>query len=236
MDPEYPVNERVFILKEDETFGPFEVGEILEKLDQGIFRYEDVCLREGADETERLHQILDWDESEKGSAGSSTEISEVPPGTAGAAKDPASRPNSSSRVLYHGHRSMVTFPLAFCGLVGGIIGAIWLYPTDPAFTFSGVAIAILSLGYLSLMRYTREYFITEKRVELVTGLIARSSKEVRIADIRAVNISCRGIPGMIGVGTVDFFTIGDRPEVSFTQAWAAKEIKALVRRLQDSTP
>jgi len=141
----------------------------------------------------------------------------------------------SNKPLYHGHRSMVTFPLAFIGLVGGSISAVWLYSTDPAFTFVGITIAILSLAYLSLMRYTREYFITEKRVELVSGLIARSSKEVRITDIRAVNISCEGLPGMIGVGTVDFFTIGDNPEVSFSHAWAAKEIKSLVRKLQDSS-
>lgn len=230
------MNERIFVLKGDDTLGPFEIDEILVKLDEGTLGLDDVCLREDAGETERLRQILDWEESE---------TSLIP-------KDDHSRfqndkidsreedhdtspPLRAAKPLYHGHRSIVTFPLAFLGLIGGIIGAVWLYPTAPAFTIAGIMIAVLSLAYLSLMRYTREYFITEKRIELVTGLVARSSKEVRINDIRAVNISCNGLAGMIGVGTVDFFTIGDSPEVSFSNAWAAKEIKSLVRKLQDST-
>lgn len=236
MDSDYPVNERIFILKGDDRLGPFEIDEILEKLDEGMLGLDDVCLREGAGETERLRQILDWEEPEP--ARIATDHSSPHPDDENDAEyeeEGAPPQRRSNKPLYHGHRSMVTFPLAFPGLVGGSIGAVWLYPADPAFTFAGITIAVLSLAYLSLMRYTREYFITEKRIELVTGLIARSSKEVRITDIRAVNISCKGFAGMIGVGTVDFFTIGDSPEVSFSHAWAAKEIKSLVRKLQDSS-
>lgn len=236
MDSDYPVSERVFVLKEDRTIGPFEIDEILEKLDSGELSYDDVCLREGAGETERLRQILDWDEPTPLFDGSVPGESFATPQAPAPETDPPPEPVrvGSSRPLYHGYRSIVTFPLSFLGLVGGLVGAVWLYPAGAAYTFFGIALAVLSLVYLSLMRYTREYFITEKRVELVTGLIARSSKEVRIADIRAVNVSCEGIAGMIGVGNVDFFTIGDNPEVSFTDAWAAKEIKTLVRRLQDA--
>ena len=97
-----------------------------------------------------------------------------------------------------------------------------------------VSVSIIALVYLSVMRYEKEYFITQKRVELVTGLFARSSKEVLIADLKAVNITCKGLTGMIGIGQVDFFTTGDLPEVSFPRAWAAKEIKSLVRKLQDA--
>lgn len=236
MDSDYPVNERIFVLKEDRTIGPFEIDEILEMLDSGELSYDDVCLREGAGETERLRQILDWDEPEpvpNAPFQDDTAEPEKPPAPE-TDRPPGTARGASSRPLYHGYRSIVTFPLAFLGLVGGVVGAVWLYPASAAYSFLGIALAVLSLAYLSLMRYTREYFITEKRVELVTGLIARSSKEVRIADIRAVNVSCEGIAGMIGVGNVDFFTIGDNPEVSFTDAWAAKEIKTLVRQLQDA--
>ncbi|MEM1442702.1 MAG: hypothetical protein AAGF67_10190, partial [Verrucomicrobiota bacterium] len=64
MEPNYPVRERIYVLKDDESLGPFWIDELLEKLEAGEFRYDDVCLREGAGETERLRQILDWEEPE----------------------------------------------------------------------------------------------------------------------------------------------------------------------------
>ncbi|NLT72556.1 MAG: PH domain-containing protein, partial [Verrucomicrobiaceae bacterium] len=74
---------------------------------------------------------------------------------------------------------------------------------------------------------------TPRRIEKITGLLARSSQEVRIEDIRAINVTCRGLIGILGIGTVDFFTTGDTAEVSFHQIWAAQKVKTLVRRLQD---
>jgi uncharacterized membrane protein YdbT with pleckstrin-like domain len=119
------------------------------------------------------------------------------------------------------------------GLVGGLVGAFWTFSIDLRL-MAGFAIAfIASLAYLTLMRYTCEYFVTPKRVELEKGLIAKSSNEVRIADIRAINVTCVGLSGIMGIGSVDFFTTGDDPEVTFRDVWAAKKVKILVRQLQD---
>lgn len=232
MNSGYPVNEKIYILKGDETLGPFEIDEILEGLEQGELGYDDVCLREGAGETERLRQILDWDEQH---SSSTPPLEERTNQEEDDFSETEEEHTISRAPLYHGHRSIITFPLPLFGVVGGIVGAIWLFPADGLFTLGGILIAVFSLGYLSLTRYTREYFITARRIELVTGLIARSSKEVRIVDVRAVNVTCDGLPGIFGVGKVDFFTIGDNPEVSFTEVWAAKEVKTLVRKLQDSS-
>jgi uncharacterized membrane protein YdbT with pleckstrin-like domain len=125
--------------------------------------------------------------------------------------------------------------LSFLGLVGGVIGVIWLYPIDFKLMLACLVMAGLSLSYLSLMKFTCEYFITPKRIEVEKGLIAKSSNEVRISDIRAINVTCTGFIGILGVGSVQFFTTGDEPEVTFQDIWAAKEVKKLVRRLQDST-
>ena len=76
--------------------------------------------------------------------------------------------------------------------------------------------------------------MTGRRIEVVKGLIARSSNEVLISDVRAINVTCSGLIGAIGVGTIDFFTVGDEPEVTFRKVWAAKKVKSLVRQLQDS--
>lgn len=232
MDSTFPIDEEILVLKGEERLGPFNIDEILLRIENGELAYDDVCLRQGADETERLRDILDWDEVTPKST--AFEKGADPENNSEDRSDPVEPTGPARRPLYHGHRSIVTFPLTLAGLVGGVIGGIWLYPTDFLFTIAGITVSAFSLAYLSLVRYTREYFITEKRVELVTGLIARSSKEVRIADIRAVNISCDGVAGMIGVGTVDFYTIGDNPEVTFTDAWKANQIKSLVRKLQDS--
>ena len=92
----------------------------------------------------------------------------------------------------------------------------------------------MGLVYLSFLRFTQDYHIMPRRVEVITGLIARSSNEVRIVDIRSINVTCRGISGLMGIGTVDFFTSGDQPEVTFRQIWAANRVKLLVRKLQDT--
>ena len=129
---------------------------------------------------------------------------------------------------------MLSQPLPFLGLLGGIVAAIWLYPIGLKFTFGASAVAIFSLTSLSFTRFTNEYFVTGRRIEIVKGLVARSSNEVRISDVRAINVTCSGLTGAMGVGTVDFFTAGNEPEVTFRKVWAAKKVKSLVRRLQDS--
>lgn len=239
MSEDFPVKERIFVLEYDEALGPFTVDEILAHIDTGRFDYNAVCLREGALETERLRDLLDWSEEESRPGKSEPdsgpgeeddfceeEMTEEPEGE-------SSLP--PSEILYRGNRSIVTFPLCMIGLVGGAVGAVWLFSIDIRFAVVCIAAFLSSLAYLTLMRFTCEYFVTPRRVELEKGLIAKSSNEVRIADIRAINVTCVGLSGIIGVGTVDFFTTGDDPEVTFRDVWAAKEVKKLVRRLQDES-
>jgi len=230
MPGNYPVDGPIRVLKDAESLGPFSVDEILDHLESGELQPDDVCLREGALECERLRDILDWDTEETAPSQQRSEPADEP------SSDSEAIPGGPARVdavLYHGHPSILTNPLALLGLVGGVVGGAWLYAIDGRFTVVCLLVALLSLAFLSLMRYLREYQITPRRVEQTTGLIARSSQEVRIDDIRAINAVCRGLPGMIGVGTVDFFTTGDDPEVSFRGVWAARRVKTLVRRIQD---
>jgi uncharacterized membrane protein YdbT with pleckstrin-like domain len=138
------------------------------------------------------------------------------------------------RLLYAGHPSIASSPFALFFVVGGITGGVWLYVIDPVFTLAGIGLALLGMAYLSFMRFTQDYRITPRRIEVITGFLARSSNEVRIEDIRAINVTCRGFTGIVGIGTVDFFTSGDAAEVSFRKIWAAQKVKTLVRRLQDT--
>ncbi len=236
MDDAYPVEEGVFILKEGRRMGPFEIDELLDGLEEGEFSYDDICLREGATECERLKDVLDWEKSVPLRSRHSRSVDPSglnPPSPLreAGALDPFA---DGDTLLYAGHPSIMSSPLALFCLVTGVTGGIWLFPIDPTFTAAGIGISLLGLVYLSFMRFTQDYQIMPKRIEMITGLFARSSKEVRIEDIRSINVSCRGLTGMLGIGTVDFFSTGDLPEVSFKQIWAATRVKALVRRLQDA--
>ncbi len=223
-----PLDENVFLLKNSRKVGPFSIDELLDGLESGEFTGDDICLREGETECERLRDVLDWD-SELPSGGSvygksgfrETEFREelLP---------------DASALLYAGHPSILCSPIALSSLVVGMTAGAWLYPVDATYTVAGIGVALMGLVYLSFLRFTQDYHIMPRRVEVITGLIARSSNEVRIVDIRSINVTCRGISGLMGIGTVDFFTSGDQPEVTFRQIWAANRVKLLVRKLQDT--
>ena len=70
MSEDFPVKEQIVVLENDEALGPFSVDEILAHIDAGRFDYSAVCLREGALETERLRDLLDWGDEENRSAAS----------------------------------------------------------------------------------------------------------------------------------------------------------------------
>jgi hypothetical protein len=237
MDDGYPVEESVYVLKEGRKLGPFDIENLFDGLEEGAFTYDDICLREGATECERLRDILDWERARpSGPRRPSGSLPETEPLKSSEAddEDDDSIFIDGERLLYAGHPSIASSPLALFFVVGGITGGIWLYALDLVFTAAGFGLALLGLAWLSFMRFTQDYRITPRRIEVITGFLARSSNEVRIEDIRAINVTCRGFTGMIGIGTVDFFTSGDSAEVTFRKIWAATKVKALVRRLQDT--
>ena len=239
MESGYPVDDEFFVLKGDERLGPFLIDELLEGLDEGFFSYDDVCLRSGAAECERLREILDWEKPETTEDPedfeddySDEEDEAVAPDEESASGNPPSL--SPSAILYAGHPSILNSPGSILAIMAGFAGGVWIYATNPWLTLFGFLAGILALVNLSLIRFTSDYHITPKRIEVTKGLITRSSNEVRIQDIRAINVSCRGLRGVLGIGTVDFFTAGDDPEVTFEQVWAARKVKILVRRIQDT--
>ena len=241
----YPVDDEIYVLKGGRRLGPFTVENLLDGLESGDFSEDDICLRPGATDLERLRDLLDWeDEPEAGKADEPNEedLAEEfdEEETSDEAEDgtPRERPaaaGSSNRILYAGHPSVLNYPASLIALTGGITGGVWLYRLDPNLTLAGLALAVAGLVRLSFVRFTHDYHIRPRRIEVTTGFIARSSREVRIEDIRSINVTCRGILGMFGIGSVDFLTSGDTPEVSFERVWAARKIKTLVRKLQDTS-
>jgi len=220
-----PFDELVFVLKQGEKTGPFTIHQIFDLLEKGELGCEDICLREGAEECQRLRDILDWEPEEQ-----EEDEAEVDP----TSPDQATPRQASGKYLYFGYPSILSFPIPLFLIIGGVVGGIWLSSAGEWLTLAGFLIALLSFGYISFQRSMNHYFISQRRVEVSTGLIAKSSKEALIEDIRAINVVRRGPAGMIGVGTVEFNTTGDEPEVVFDNVWAADRVKALVRRIQDA--
>ncbi|MEM7144118.1 MAG: PH domain-containing protein, partial [Verrucomicrobiota bacterium] len=141
---------------------------------------------------------------------------------------------AGERVLYRGHPAWVSFwrGLLVSGvlLVAGLVGwdfSGWLL-------FGGLVVALLVYGHMVFMRSMREYLVTERRVEVIHGLISKSSEEVRVCDIRAINVRKEGVKGLIGVGSVEFASAGsDGSDVVFEDVMGAHRLKENVRRLQD---
>jgi uncharacterized membrane protein YdbT with pleckstrin-like domain len=95
------------------------------------------------------------------------------------------------------------------------------------------SIAGLILLFIGLDRTTTTYFVTSKRIELEFGIIGRSTKEVRICDIRAIDVLQKGFGAMMGLGTVRFDSAaGSGPEICFKNVRRPHDIKQLVRELQ----
>ncbi len=229
---ELPIPGRVFVLKQGEKRGPYSVDEIFDLLESGELAYEDVCLREGATECERLRDILDWEPTEQQSIENKDSVDQ--PALEEGVDSPKQASSRERKFLYLGYPSVITFPIPLILLLGGVIGGVWFGTLGEWVTLSGFLIALLSFAHITFQRSVRQYFISPRRVEISTGFIAKSSREVLIADIRAINVVRRGIAGMMGIGTVEFNTTGDEPEVIFKDVWAANKVKALVRQIQDA--
>lgn len=88
------------------------------------------------------------------------------------------------------------------------------------------------LTCVAIARYSKEYLVTEERVEVVWGIMGRSSKEVRICDIRSIDVRKGGLKGLLGLGTLDFSSANAASEVQFKDMRRAHEVKQMVRQLQ----
>jgi Bacterial PH domain len=150
---------------------------------------------------------------------------------------PAETAPAPLRTVYAGHPSLWLYSrslLAALGLMAGgwyagrwENGGWWL---AAGWLSGGVWLAVTLLRRSSV-----EYRITTRRVEVERGLLSKSSAEIRIADIRAINVRKSGFAGLLGVGDLMFSSSsGEDEEVVFHRVARAHHLKHRVRRLQDS--
>ena len=91
----------------------------------------------------------------------------------------------------------------------------------------------VTLACVTIARFTHDCFVTDERIEVVWGVVGRSSREIRICDIRSIDVHQSGLKGLLGLGTVDFSSAANAGvEVQFRDIRRAHDLKQLVRQLQ----
>ncbi len=140
---------------------------------------------------------------------------------------------NGERVLFHGHPSWLSYSKAlFLCLLLAAAGALAV-PFGLRYAALGFLWSSAAFTCVGIARFSRDYLITEERVEVLWGVIGRSSKEVRVRDIRAIDVRENWISGLLGLGSVDFSSAGNAGvEVAFEYVRRAHQVKELVRQLQ----
>jgi membrane protein YdbS with pleckstrin-like domain len=212
-----------YVRRNGEKLGPFEDAQLLSSLQQGMFSYDDLALRDGWTDWKPLRTLF------------------APPGTAPPVARPAAETTSTSaeQLMWSGRPShwnfLFSWLLAFL-FVGAGAFCVWMYfngGTSPLLLVPG-AIGILILLYIYISRARQRYIVTNRKVEIQTGLVVKSSNEIRVKDIRSINVTKHGFAGFIGIGSVEFSSAAtDRAEVIFASIANADRVRDLVTDLQE---
>ena len=139
------------------------------------------------------------------------------------------------RLVYRGRPSWFSYPKLVLTFAASVAIAVWAYREhyEMSLIVTAAALAGLAIVLIVLDRTTTEYFVTTERVEMESGVVGRNSKEIRVEDIRAIDVYQRGWLALFGVGTVEFSSsAGLEAEVSFKNVWRPHRIKERVRELQ----
>lgn len=124
-------------------------------------------------------------------------------------------------------------------LLGGLVATFFL-PHDPAqentyWIIRAVlgALAVILFLWMYIDRSRRKYLVTDHRVSVEFGILSKNSKEMRLEDIRSINLTTTGLSGLIGIGRVEFSSSSmDEDDVVFWNTPGAARIRDLVRAQQ----
>jgi hypothetical protein len=141
---------------------------------------------------------------------------------------------SGERIWHFGHPSWLSYWKGLFLTLLCLFAAGMLFSMDEAYALiSGLSGIAVFIG-VSIARSSHDYIVTDERVEYVWGIMGRSSKEVRICDIRSLDVWEKGFKGIVlRLGTLDVSSAGNAGvEVSFRDIRQAHKVKELIRHLQ----
>ena len=139
----------------------------------------------------------------------------------------------TEHLLYRGHPSWFSFLWGILVGLALVVASILSLPLGGKYLVIGLGASCVTFCCVVMTRQVQECFVTNERVEIDWGLVGRSSKEIRIVDIRAIDVQQGGLLGFFGVGTVNFFsTSSTEVDVRFKNVRSPHRIKELVRQMQ----
>lgn len=137
-------------------------------------------------------------------------------------------------VLYEGHpswRSILAYYLK--GLLVTLIAGAIAYLLDGIGLAIGVAVLIVAIVLLAgfIRRIATTYTITDQRLRIKRGIIARHVQQTGIDRVQNVNTNQSVIERLLQVGTVDFDTAGtEDSDFKFAGVEDPEEVVAAVER------
>lgn len=208
----------ILVLKDGEQYGPYELSDLSGYVTQGSFSLTDLCWQEGWADWQPLSAIISRPPPPPAPAAMTTQQAQPTEGNS----------RQEETILWEGHPNAWRYAsqIFWSIIVGLLIGILTL----------GIGFIIWPFWWLKIYaeRKRRKYIVTNKRVKVEFGLFTKSSKEVRIRDIRSVNVVKKGMAGLFGIGTLEFSSAGGAGvEVAFEAIDNAEKIKDMVTGLQE---
>jgi len=229
------VNQEYYILLPDGTrAGPCAEEDILDLLESGDLDPNDQCLHAESGRILPAGQMFHVITPEPEPPPAPVAWQPAPFPDADTDEKPA--PKLRPKLLYRGSPSALNYWRST--ILAGIIYAsgVYLRHSHPdIFLLSQICGSLILLS--AILRLLRtQYFIITTRVEMRSGLLSPSTRELPLRDIQAIHLEHRGLFGLLGIGTVTFSSIHGPPhDVTFRQVWRASALKKLVRKLQGLT-
>jgi uncharacterized membrane protein YdbT with pleckstrin-like domain len=138
------------------------------------------------------------------------------------------------RVLYSGHpswRGVLSFYargmifVVIAGLLGAVLGSSWLIPAVVVF------LLVVLAGWV--VRLATTYVISDHRLYIRRGLLARHVQQTRLERVQNVNTNQTVVDRLLRVGTVNFDTAGtDDSDFTFRGITNPHGIALLIDRIQ----
>lgn len=140
---------------------------------------------------------------------------------------------SGERIFYFAHPSWLSYWKALFLMLLLLAAAGLLVNIDEGYALVAVLAGIATFIAIAIARSSQDYIVTDERVEHVWGILGRSSKEVRVCDIRSIDVHESGLKGVLGLGTLEVSSAGTAGvEVRFRDMRRAHDVKQLIRQLQ----
>jgi uncharacterized membrane protein YdbT with pleckstrin-like domain len=138
--------------------------------------------------------------------------------------------------IFEGHpswRSILGFYIKGL-LITAVVGVVVIVATDAAIgagVIVAILLAVLIVGYLK--RIFTTYVITNHRLYIRRGIVARREQQTQLDRIQNVNTNQSMLQRLLQVGTVDFDTAaGDDYDFSFAGVADPQEVVQAVHRAQ----